>query len=85
MEVLMGKSSVNEPFSMAMLNNQRVFPKESPSSFVDFFDVSQKNVTKNHQILTETFKPNVASSLPTAVVQRNWATPGDSEIHRGID
>jgi hypothetical protein len=26
MEVLMGKSSVNEPFSMAMLNNQRVFP-----------------------------------------------------------
>jgi hypothetical protein len=24
MEVLMGKSSVNEPFSMAMLNNQMV-------------------------------------------------------------
>jgi hypothetical protein len=25
MEVLMGKSSINGPFSMAMLNNQRVF------------------------------------------------------------
>jgi hypothetical protein len=24
MEVLMGKSSINRPFSMAMLNNQRV-------------------------------------------------------------
>jgi hypothetical protein len=24
MEVLMGKSSINGPFSMAMLNNQRV-------------------------------------------------------------
>jgi hypothetical protein len=26
MEVLMGKSSINGPFSMAMLNNQRVNP-----------------------------------------------------------
>jgi hypothetical protein len=26
MEVLMGKQSINEPFSMAMLNNQRVSP-----------------------------------------------------------
>jgi hypothetical protein len=25
MEVLMGKSSINGPFSMAMLNNQRVY------------------------------------------------------------
>jgi hypothetical protein len=25
MEVLMGKSTINGPFSMAMLNNQRVF------------------------------------------------------------
>ena len=25
MEVFMGKSSINGPFSMAMLNNQRVF------------------------------------------------------------
>ena len=81
----MGKSSVNEPFSMAMLVITRGYPKRIPKFFCGFFDVSQKNVTKNHQILTETFKPNVASSLPTAVVQRNWATPGDSEIHRGID
>jgi hypothetical protein len=27
MEVLMGKSSINGPFSMAMLNNQRVYPR----------------------------------------------------------
>jgi hypothetical protein len=27
MEVLMGKSSINGPFSMAMLNNQRVILK----------------------------------------------------------
>jgi hypothetical protein len=27
MEVLMGKSSINGPFSMAMLNNQRVNKK----------------------------------------------------------
>jgi hypothetical protein len=35
MEVLMGKSSINGPFSMAMLNNQRVNQKEKnglPSS-----------------------------------------------------
>ena len=25
MEVLMGKSSINGPFSMAMLNNQRIY------------------------------------------------------------
>jgi len=28
MEVLMGKSSINEPFSMAVLNNQMVNPLE---------------------------------------------------------
>jgi hypothetical protein len=30
MEVLMGKSSINGPFSMAMLNNQRVIPVPPP-------------------------------------------------------
>jgi hypothetical protein len=30
MEVLMGKSSINGPFSMAMLNNQRVVPADFP-------------------------------------------------------
>ena len=29
MEVLMGKSSINGPFSMAMLNNQKVNPNSS--------------------------------------------------------
>jgi hypothetical protein len=28
MEVLMGNSTINEPFSMAMLNNQRVKKQE---------------------------------------------------------
>jgi hypothetical protein len=46
MEVLMGTSSINGQFSMAMLNNQRVIPKktkqlsESEYSFPMF---SQKN------------------------------------------
>ena len=37
MEILMGKSSINEPFSMAMLNNQRVEKKSKYASLPDLF------------------------------------------------
>jgi hypothetical protein len=47
MEVLMGKSSINGPFSMAMLNNQMV-------SFFDFQGFApEKNVDFHHQEVTE--------------------------------
>jgi hypothetical protein len=36
MEVLMGKSSINGPFSMAMLNNQRVVPADFPEKKTTF-------------------------------------------------
>jgi len=38
MDVLMGKSSINGPFSMAMLNNQRVKKKTGYPKTVPFFD-----------------------------------------------
>jgi len=47
MEVLMGTSSINGPFSMAMLNNQRVGEKTTPSH------PSQRSTGKNFETWPE--------------------------------
>ena len=73
----MGKSSINGPFSMAMLNNQRVYCIDSPKSQWTF-ENSPKKSLKNPS--------DLVPLLPVPVTRKPeggrcpWLHPGSGEL-----